>query len=94
MSQDPAEPVLTGTLIVDAIEGRYARVEREDGARENWTLASLPCGVQEGDVIRLHVEGGDLEMDIDREATRRRRKQAQSQLNALNKADRAGKIDL
>jgi len=94
MTPDTPEPVLKGLLIVDAIEGRYARVEREDGALEDWSLASLPCGVKEGDIIRLHVDGGDLEMEIDHEATHARRQQAQVQLDSLNAAAPAGNLDL
>lgn len=86
--------MLTGTLIVDAIEGHYARVEREDGQVEDWTLASLPCNVQEGDVIRLQVKGADLEMHLDREAAQARRTQTQAQLNVLNGNTPAGEIDL
>ncbi|WP_019586917.1 DUF3006 domain-containing protein [Deinococcus apachensis] len=79
MTQDQQAAVpdlLTGTLIVDAIEGGLVRVEREDGHTQDWPLASLPCGVREGDVIRLHVEGGDLDLEIDHAATRERRIQA------------------
>lgn len=89
-SPDP----LTGTLIVDAIEGRLARVEREDGHFEDWPLASLPSGVREGDVVRLRVEDGDLEIEIDHEETRRRHRQAQVELDALNVAAPTGKLDL
>ncbi|BDP42603.1 hypothetical protein DAETH_25720 [Deinococcus aetherius] len=85
---------LTGTLIVDAIEGGKARVELADGHTEDWPLASLPRGVREGDVVRLHVEGGDLELEIDHAATRLRRGQAQAQLDALNRPAPAGDFDL
>ncbi|MBZ9715946.1 DUF3006 domain-containing protein [Deinococcus multiflagellatus] len=94
MPDEPLEPVLTGTLIVDAIEGRFARVERENGATEDWPLASLPCGVREGDLVRVTVDGGDLEMEIDHEATRARRAQAQQDLDTLNAASPDGALDL
>ena len=94
MPQDPPEPALTGTLIVGAIEGRYVRVEREDGTFEDWILASLPCGVEEGDIIRLHVEGRDLEMHIDHATTQARRTQAQAQMNVMNRDAPTGEIEL
>ncbi|MBB5235531.1 DUF3006 domain-containing protein [Deinococcus budaensis] len=89
-----APDILASTLVVDAVEGGLARVEREDGHLEDWPLASLPRGVCEGDVIRLRVEGGDLEMEIDHELTRTRRRQAQAQLDALNSGGTAQEIDL
>ncbi|GAA5513671.1 hypothetical protein Dcar01_02415 [Deinococcus carri] len=94
MTPDTPEPDLAGTLTVDAIEGRYARVEREDGSTEDWSLASLPCGVQEGDVIRLTVIDGDLDIEIDHAETQRRRASAQAQLDALNQAAPSGELDL
>lgn len=94
MTLDPTGPVLTGFLIVDAIEGRSARVEREDGETEDWSLASLPRGVREGDVLRVRVEDGDLTVEIDHATTRARRQAAQAQLDALNQAAPAGEIDL
>ena len=94
MTPDSSGPVPTDRLIVDAIEGRYARVEREDGETEDWSLASLPRGVREGDVLRVQVEDGDLTVEIDHEVTRERRQGAQTQLDALNRAAPAGEIDL
>ncbi|WP_102126781.1 DUF3006 domain-containing protein [Deinococcus planocerae] len=94
MPPETPEPVLTGLLTVDAIEGGLARVELEDGSVEDWPLASLPRGVQEGDVLRLHVEAGDLTVEIDHAATRERRHTAQAQLDALNVVPPAGEIDL
>ncbi|KQR00064.1 DUF3006 domain-containing protein [Deinococcus sp. Leaf326] len=90
-SDDPAPSLVT----VDGIEGRLARVELPDGTTEDWSLASLPTGVREGDVVRLHVEGGDLEMEIDHAETAQRRQGAQAQLNALNRPASVGEeIDL
>ncbi|GAA5514895.1 hypothetical protein Dcar01_03659 [Deinococcus carri] len=92
--QEPTPDILTGTLIVDAIEGGLARVEREDGSTEDWPLASLPCGVQEGDVVRLTVSGGDLDIEIDHAETQRRQGTAQQQLDTLNQATPSGELDL
>lgn len=94
MPPEHPAPDFTGTLIVDALEGGLARVEREDGHTEDWPLASLPCGVREGDVIRLSVTGGDLEIEIDHAETQRRHTEAQQQLDALNQTAPGGEIDL
>lgn len=94
MPHDQPEPALSGTLTVDAIEGGRARVELEDGHFEDWPLASLPHGVREGQVVRLHVEGGDLDMEIDHEATKARHQQAQKLLDDLNRPVQGGELDL
>ena len=90
-SDDPAPSLVT----IDGIEGHLARVELPDGTTEDWSLANLPAGVREGDVVRLHVEGGDLEVEIDHVETARRHQGAQAQLNDLNRPSVAGEeIDL
>ncbi|BDP43327.1 hypothetical protein DAETH_32960 (plasmid) [Deinococcus aetherius] len=94
MTSEPPEPMLTGRLTVDALEGHLARVEREDGSLQDWPLTSLPRGVREGDVLRWHVEGRHLTFEIDLEGTRERRQAAQAQLDALNGAVPAGEINL
>ena len=81
-------------ITVDGIEGRMARVELADGTTEDWRLASLPQGVKEGDVVRIHVEGGDVELEIDHAETQRRGTRAQTDLNALNAQAPAGDLDL
>ncbi|MDL2343455.1 DUF3006 domain-containing protein [Deinococcus sp. MIMF12] len=93
---DDAPPTLAGPtwITVDGVEGSVARVELPDGTTADWDLASLPGGIQEGDVVRLHVEHGDLEIEIDHAETARRRTAAQSQLDALNSAAPTGEIDL
>lgn len=73
---------------------RLVQVEVLDGTTADWDLASLPRGVREGDVVRLHVEDGDLEIEIDHEETNRRRGEAQAQLDALNRPMPGGEIDL
>ena len=87
-------PPMTGTVTVDGIEGKVARVELPDGTTADWDLASLPKGVKEGDVVMLHLEGGDLEMEIDHGETKRRREQAKAQMDALNQEPPAGEITL
>ena len=85
---------LKGHVTVDGIEGRVARVELPDGTTEDWSLASLPKGVKEGDVVRVHVEGGDLEAEVDHAETKRRREKAQAKLDALNREPPAREITL
>lgn len=81
-------------ITVDGIEGGLARVELDDGTVEDWRLASLPRGVKEGDVIKIDVQGGDVELEIDHAETYRRRNRAQSDLLALNAAAPVGDLDL
>lgn len=94
--RDDAPPTLAGPthITVDGIEGSVARVELPDGTTADWDLASLPRGVREGDVVRLHAQDGDLEIDIDHQETARRRAAAQAQLDALNSSAPTGEIDL
>ncbi|MFC4640004.1 DUF3006 domain-containing protein [Deinococcus hohokamensis] len=94
MANKADDPVLSGYVTVDGLEGRYARVELPDGTLEDWALASLPGGVKEGDVLRVHVEGGDLDIEIDHVETRRRSTQAQTELTALNQDTPDGEITL
>lgn len=96
MPQDNAEfpDVLSATWVVDGLEGRLARVEVEAGQTVDLSLASLPRGTKEGDVLRIHVEGGDLSIEIDHAETVRRRTGAQQQLDALNSTFPTGEIDL
>lgn len=96
MPQENADSpdVLTATWVVDGLEGRHARVEVEAGQTVDMSLASLPRGVREGDVLRVHVEGGDLSIELDPAETTRRRGQAQQQLDALNSTSPTGEIDL
>ncbi|TDE85045.1 DUF3006 domain-containing protein [Deinococcus sp. S9] len=90
----PAPEGLTGYITVDAIEGKVVRVELPDGSTAHWDLASLPRDIQEGDVVRLHVEHGDLELEIDPAETHRRRNEAQKQLLSLNRNAPTGDLDL
>lgn len=94
--REDAPPTLAGPtqIVVDGIEGSVARVELPDGTTADWDLASLPRGVREGDVVRLHVEDGDLEMEVDHQETARRRGEAQTQLDTLNQAKPTGELDL
>ena len=78
---DPLQPA---HLIIDGIEGQVARVELPDGSTEDWSLAALPAGVTEGDVIVIHADGGDFDIEVDHQATLQRRHEAQRQLDALN----------
>lgn len=76
---DPADLVT-----VDALEGQVARVELQDGTTVDLGRTSLPKGVQEGDVLRLTVDGGDLKMELDAPITHARQRQAQARLDTLN----------
>ena len=84
----------TRHVTVDGIEGTVARVELPDGTTEDWSLSSLPKGVKEGDVVKVRVEGGDVEVETDHAETKRRREKAQAQMDALNVAPPAGEINL
>jgi len=85
---------LGGTVVVDGIEGKWARGELPDGTTEDWLLASLPRGVKEGDVIRLEIMDGDLDLEIDHAETQRRRQGAQARLDNLNQTAPDGEITL
>ncbi|EYB68878.1 hypothetical protein DEIPH_ctg014orf0005 [Deinococcus phoenicis] len=93
MPQDNAERP-DATWVIDGIEGHFARVELEDGETVDMALASLPRGVREGDVIRVHLADGDFTLEIDHAETQRQREAAQTQLDALNRTAPAGEIDL
>lgn len=71
-------------VTVDGLEGTQAHVELPDGTTEVWPMASLPKGIQEGDVVRLTVTGGDLDMEIDHARTRAQRAASRATLDALN----------
>lgn len=74
MPQDnPDAPVPTATWIIDALEGRLAGVELEDGEIVELSLASLPPGAREGAVLRMEEDGGDFTLEIDHAETARRR---------------------
>lgn len=81
-------------VTVDHLDGHHALVELPDGSTVPWPLASLPRGVQDGDVVRLTVIGGDLDLEIDRAETEMRRVQAQQALDALNADGPHGDLDL
>ncbi|WP_022800973.1 DUF3006 domain-containing protein [Deinococcus ficus] len=85
---------LGGMVVVDSIEGQWARVELPDGTTEDWALSTLPKGVQEGDVIQMTVVDGDLELEIDHLETKQRRQGAQARLDTLNQAAPDGEITL
>ena len=85
---------LSGTVVVDGIEGKWARVELPDGTTEDWSLASLPKGVKEGDVLRIEVTEGDFELVLDHAETQQRRQGAQARLDTLNQAAPDGEITL
>ena len=85
---------LGGTVVVDGIEGQWARIELPDGTTEDWALASLPYCAKEGDVIRLEVTDGDLDLEIDHAETKQRRQGAQARLDTLNQAAPDGEITL
>lgn len=79
-----AEQPQSAFWVVDALEGRLARVELAAGEFVDLPLASLPRGVREGDVLRMQEAGGDFTLEIDHVETRLRRRAAQTQLDALN----------
>lgn len=82
----------TPSLVVDALEGDKARLEVTVGQTQDTSLAHLPQGVKEGDVLR-EVDG---KLEIDEVETHKRRVEAQSQLDAVNGQSQtaSGEIDL
>lgn len=93
-SEQQHEELGINRVTIDGIEGQMARVELPDGTTEDWRLASLPRGVKEGDVVRIDVQGGDVNLEIDHEETDRRHALGQRQLDSLNAAAPDGDIDL
>lgn len=81
-------------VTVDGIEGKMVRVELPDGTTEDWHLASLPKGIREGDVVRLDVQGGDVDLEVDHEETDRRHALGQQQLDQLNAQAPKGDLNL
>lgn len=81
-------------ITVDGIEGKMARVELPNGTTEDWRLASLPKGVREGDVVRIDVQGGDVDLEVDHEETDRRHALGQRTLDSLNAGAPDGDLDL
>lgn len=90
----PTQPVTSSTYIVDGIEGDVARVELPDGTTADYPLASLPPGVQEGDVVRVTPRDSVPVGEIDHDATQARRQRAQDTLTALNADAPTGDLDL
>ncbi len=72
-------------VIVESIEGHLVHVVLSDGTAADWRLSSLPKGVQEGDIVLIDVQSGDVEMEVGHRETERRR--AQRQLNRVHKGD-------
>ncbi|CAM3197268.1 DUF3006 domain-containing protein [Deinococcus saxicola] len=81
-------------ITIDGIEEKVARVELPDGTTEDWRLSSLPKGVKEGDVVRIDVQGGDVDLEIDQQETDRRHALGQRQLDSLNAKAPDGDLDL
>ncbi|WP_052195343.1 DUF3006 domain-containing protein [Deinococcus radiopugnans] len=91
---EPHEELGTIHVTIDGIEGQMARVELPDGTTEDWRLASLPKGVREGDVVRIDVQGGDVDLEVDHEETDRRHALGQRTLDGLNTGAPDGDLDL
>lgn len=90
---EPEVPSLPAEHVtIDAIEGKYARLELPDGTTADWLLSSLPDGVQEGDILAVSDEGNCIE--IDHAETQNRKAQAQAKVEALNQAVPSGEITL
>lgn len=90
----PDAPLQTEYVTVDALEGKYARVELPDGTTADWLISTLPKGVKEGDVLAVSGDDSDLHIVIDHTVTRERQQRAQSQLDALNQDAPGGEINL
>ena len=85
---------LGGTVVVDGIEGKWARVELPDGTTADWSLASLPRGMKEGNVLRIVEVDGDFDLEFDHAETSRRRQRAQARLDTLSQTTPDGEIPL
>lgn len=70
----------------DSPRGRLARVELPSGRTRVLYLSELPEGVREGDLLDVRGGSGGLRFTRLEAETRRRRTQAQSQLETLNAA--------
>ncbi|GGO41762.1 DUF3006 family protein [Deinococcus humi] len=66
-------------VVIERIEGHLAHVMLSDGTAAAWRLTSLPAEVQEGDIVLIDVQGGDVEMELGYRTTERRRTQRQSE---------------
>ena len=64
-------------VVIESIEGHLAHVVLSDGTAAAWRLSSLPAGVQQGDIVLIDVQGGDVKMEVGHRATERRRTQRQ-----------------
>lgn len=74
----------TGTMIVDAIEGEFARVELHSGAVIDLPVDWLPQGVAEGDHLRVEVVGdGRVVFTLDADETERVRRENQALLDSI-----------
>ncbi|MFK7603797.1 DUF3006 domain-containing protein [Deinococcus sp. SM5_A1] len=93
MASEQHEALGISHVTIDGIEGKLARVELPDGTTQDWRLSSLPKGIKEGDVIRIDVQGGDMDIEIDHEETDRRLALGQRQLNRLNAQAPEGDLD-
>ncbi|CAM4248081.1 DUF3006 domain-containing protein [Deinococcus marmoris] len=94
MAAEQHEELGISNITIDGIEGKLARVELPDGTTQDWRLSSLPRGIKEGDVIRINVQGGDMDLEIDHEETDRRLALGQRQLDRLNAKAPDGDLDL
>lgn len=52
-------------FVVLEVDGREARIRLLSGAEEWMPLASLPRGVQVGDLVRITEHDGDVELEIE-----------------------------
>ena len=87
-----ATPDIRQSVVVDALEGDKARLEVAVGQTRDTSLAHLPEGVKEGDVLR-EVDG---KLEVDEAETHKRHVEAQSHLDAVDVQSEtaSGEIDL
>jgi len=76
-------------LIIDRFEGKYAILESQDKNPMIFNFPShlLPQEAKEGTVLNINI-------DIDREETKRRKDKIQNLLNKLKEQDKGGDIQL
>lgn len=90
----PSDDLPPAFVTVDGLDGRVARVHLPDGAVAVWSLASLPRSVREGDVVRLTVTAGDLDVEIDPARTREGQADARGARGARNATGPTGGVGL
>lgn len=82
---------------VDRLGRKRVVVIGDDGNKLEVSRGELPSQLQEGDVLRVPLAGGELDWAsarVDEGETERRRREAQRLLDRLRKRDPGGDVEL